>query len=441
MQIHGWGRYPSIQANLYEPDGSYPLGQLLAYLDPPVIARGAGKSYGDSALNADIISSRYLDNFISFDTDSGVISAQAGLTLEQILDITIPKGWFLPVVPGTKFVSLGGAIASDVHGKNHHVDGSFSEFVTNLTLMLASGEVVQCSASHNAEIFAATCGGMGLTGIILDATVRLQPISTTLIEQTAISSKSLAETFELFESHHHHKYSVAWLDCIATGSQLGRSILFLSEHKKAQRSDPGTSLDLVHDKPFKLSVPVTSPAFLLNKTTMRLFNNSYYRLAGRKTKQQDIAYESCFFPLDRILNWNKLYGSKGFLQYQFVIPYAAGFSGITEVLREVTATGKGSFLCVLKKFGKGNANYLSFPIEGYTLTLDFKYQDSLFPLLDKLDAIVLHHGGRLYCAKDARMNEQTFKKSYCRWEEFAEVKERLDPQHRFSSLQSTRLGL
>jgi len=174
---------------------------------------------------------------------------------------------------------------------------------------------------------------------------------------------------------------------------------------------------------------------------MGLFNKTYYKLAGRKTTQQDIEYEPYFFPLDRILNWNRLYGSKGFLQYQFVIPDAAGFAGVSEVLKEVTATGKGSFLCVLKKFGKSNANYLSFPTEGYTLTLDFKYQDSLFPLLDKLDEIVLHHGGRLYFAKDARLDEKTFKKSYPHWEKFAQVKQQVDPLRRFSSLQSQRLGI
>ncbi len=357
----------------------------------------------------------------------------SGVSLEKILQLVVPLGWFLPVLPGTRFVTVGGAIASDVHGKNHHRDGSFSEFVNSLRLMLASGEVINCSKTENTDIFHATCGGMGLTGVIIDCNLQLVALGSVQIRQRSLVAENLQQVFQHFESHTESHYSVAWLDCMASGAALGRSVFFHGEHQQDNERNAGKGLSV--------SVPFSTPAILLNKYTIGAFNSCYFALHKRLSATQPIHYEKFFFPLDRIKNWNRLYGRRGFLQYQFVVPTEVAFVAITEILGEVVKSGKGSFLSVLKKLGPANANTLSFPIEGYTLALDFKVEKSLFPLLDRLDAIVLANRGRLYLAKDARMSEHTFKQAYPLWEQFMAVRDKIDPQQLFGSLQSQRLGL
>jgi len=435
MKIHSWGRYPSIESDIDEPASFQSLGQILQLHDQQqtLIGRGAGRSYGDSALADHLISSRFFDNFISFNETTGEINCGAGVTLDQILRLSVPKGWFIPVLPGTKFVTIGGAIASDIHGKNHHVDGCFSTFVKSIKLMLASGETVLCNNSKRKNLYRASCGGMGLTGIILNAKLQLIPIDSAFILQKTLVARNLDEIFLLFEENHQSSYSVAWLDCMASGKNLGRSILLLGEHSNQDNLT-------LHDS-FSVSAPRYSPSFLLNKHSMRAFNGSYFNLNKWRKKDKLLHYESYFFPLDRIHRWNRLYGGKGFLQYQFVIPSALAKEGITSVLNECIANGKGSFLTVLKKLGAQNDNFLSFPIEGYTLTLDFKFEQSLLPLLDTLDEIVLAHGGRIYLAKDARMGTSTFKQSYPNWQNFIKVRKQVDPNGLFESLQSQRLGL
>ncbi len=439
MEAIGWGRYPKTTAELVEPADSRSLQKLVASekKSAPCIARGAGRSYGDSALSAQLIGSRFLDSFLELDEVARTLRCGAGIRLGDILRVCIPRGLFLPVLPGTKEVTVGGAIAADVHGKNHHRDGTFCEHVTQLTLALATGEIISCSEQENKELFRATCGGMGLTGIVVDATLSLAPIESSYIEQRSLIAPNLRACFELIEDNADSMYSVAWLDCLARGDSLGRSVLFVGEHAQARnrRSDRkavGRS---------RISVPFATPAFLLNRTTMKLFNRSYFGLQGLKEGKSTLDYDSYFFPLDGIANWNRLYGSRGFLQYQFVMPGDAALDGITSVLDNISRLGKGSFLTVLKKFGEQNSNLLSFPRSGYTLALDFKHEATLFPLLDELDRIVLDHGGRLYLAKDARMSEETFKASYPNWEEFVAIKKEIDPNNRFASLQSNRLGL
>lgn len=435
MEVSGWGRFPKASAEILEPVDSLSLKKLLLAQkkSDSLICRGAGKSYGDSALADRIILSRFLDNFLALDEDAGTIRCGAGVSLEAILKLCITRGWFPKVVPGTKFVSVGGAIAADVHGKNHHGDGSFCDHVQNFSLMLASGEIVTCSALENSELFHATCGGMGLTGIIIDATILLEKISSTSITQQSLVADNLKQCFELLEDNNESKYSVAWLDCLARGDKLGRSLVFLGEHGKEgelsykSRRGPG--------------VPFSTPALLLNKFTMSAFNQAYFSLKKKAKAETTTNYDSYFFPLDNIGNWNRLYGSKGFLQYQFVIPTDAALEGIEQVLKKVSDAGKGSFLSVIKKLGAQNKNLLSFPKPGYTLALDFKREKSLFPLLDELDTIVSDHGGRLYLAKDARMSEAVFKAGYPDWEKFLQIKDRVDPSGTFASLQSSRLGL
>jgi decaprenylphospho-beta-D-ribofuranose 2-oxidase len=450
MTFSGWGRYPRLESRLIEPISTFEIEKSLGgsgQWGPSIIARGAGRSYGDSALAETLVSTRYLDNFSSLTTSEHghtVLRCASGMSLEKVLETIIPKGLFLPVLPGAKAVTVGGAIAADVHGKNHHIDGSFCDHVESMQVLLATGEIINCNRNAYSELFHATCGGMGLTGIILDAAIKLVPMPSLDIAQRTLVADNLQDCMELMDEHHESKYSVAWIDCLASGAAQGRSVLYLGEHvdeKDAREKSKSGRKGLRAIKRSELKIPFDAPSFLLNKYTMMGFNSAYFALQKNRIAPKRIDYDAFFFPLERLRNWNRLYGSKGFLQYQLAVPPESAYACVSAVLSCASQAGKGSFLSVLKKFGKANNNLLSFPIEGYTLALDFKYEDSLFPLLDKLDAIVLAHGGRLYLAKDARMSKACFRQSYAQWERFAELKQKLDPRGQFSSLQSRRLGL
>lgn len=398
-----------------------------------MIPRGAGRSYGDSALAARVLSSRYLDDFISLDRRALTIRCGAGITLAEILRVCVPQGLFLPVLSGTKTVTIGGAIAADIHGKNHHVDGSFCDHIERFTLLLPSGETAVCSPTENIEYFQATCGGMGLTGMILDATISLKKVPSAFISAQSIPTTNLEESLALLRQHNDKQYVVAWVDCLAKASALGRGVIHLGSHSETGK--------LEHRSKRKLSVPFTTPGFLLNRYTMGGFNQLYYARHRFKKSVNSVYYDDYFFPLDSLKGWNRLYGSEGFLQYQFVLPDDAAESGLRETLETVSQSGKGSFLAVLKRFGPANANWLSFPSEGVTLTLDFKYEPDLLPLLDRLDEIVLAAGGRHYLAKDARMSAAVFRQGYPNWHQFKALKDRIDPAGTLGSLQSDRLGL
>lgn len=439
MKLHSWGRYPVTKTVVTKPRNSREMIELLAATRLSTgsafegIARGLGRSYGDSALAAKVVTTRQLDQFLAFDEATGHLTCAAGVSLDAILQVFTRRGWFPPVVPGTRFVTVGGAISSDVHGKNHHVDGSFAQHVQSLRLLLADGSVVNCSLTENNTLFHAVCGGMGLVGIILDATISLRQVPGSAVQQRTRRGNNLAHVMELFESNMETTYSVAWLDCLAKGDALGRSLLFLGEHAADGRyKAPGSG---------GISVPFSTPSVLLNRFSMGLFNTLYFNRPVNTSSEQRIEVGNYFFPLDGIGHWNRLYGSKGFVQYQFVVPNESAYTAISTVLKRSSAAGKGSFLSVLKKFGPGNDNLLSFPIQGYTLAMDFKWETSLLPLLDELDRIVLDHDGRLYLAKDARMSEATFKNSYHRWEEFAAIRASTGADKVFNSLQSRRLGL
>ncbi|WP_226662620.1 FAD-binding oxidoreductase [Microbulbifer aggregans] len=397
-----------------------------------LIGRGLGRSYGDSALAHTTLHSLYLDHFRFFDKKIGLLRCSSGTTLASILELIIPEGWFLSVTPGTKFVTVGGAVASDVHGKNHHLDGCFSEFVESIKLATPNG-VVECSRNQNASLFYATCGGMGLTGLILEVEIRLKRVPSSFIDATTIKTKNLEETVEILEENHSSTYSVAWIDCLTTGSGLGRSLVMLGEHTKEG--------GLVVGKKAKLSVPFDMPDFFLNGLTMQAFNSAYYHRMTKVRSHAIVHYEPYFYPLDGILNWNRLYGAGGFLQYQFVIPKEAGIEGLSAILSRLSASKKGSFLAVLKMFGTENCNHLSFPLGGYTLALDLKLSREVLSLLDELDEIVVAYGGRVYLAKDARMSKEVFRKSYPRWEKFSELRRQWGAHKHFNSTQSQRLGL
>ena len=434
MHLSGWGRYPSAEASILAPRDAGSIKRILQnVVGPRIIPRGAGRSYGDSALATKVLSSRYLNHFITLDTDALTICAGAGATLAEILRLCVPLGLFLPVLSGTKYVSLGGAIAADIHGKNHHVDGSFCDHIDSFTLLLPNGGTIVCSQTENADLFRATCGGMGLTGIILDAAISLKKVPSAFIEALSVPAANLEESLALLQHYNKNQYVVAWIDCLAKGSALGRGIIHLGSH-----SETG---GLQHKRKRRLSVPFTTPGFLLNRHAIGGFNQLYYARHRLTRSVKSVYYDDYFFPLDRINGWNRLYGAAGFLQYQFVLPDYSAEAGLRETLNTISRAGKGSFLAVLKRFGPANANLLSFPKEGVTLTLDFKYEPDLLPLLDRLDEIVLAAGGRHYLAKDARMSAAAFRHGYPRWHQFKAIKDQIDPNGILGSLQSERLGL
>jgi FAD/FMN-containing dehydrogenase len=434
MELAGWGQYPRINSELVTPLSQQEvIEDITKGTQPSLIARGLGRSYGDSSLASRVISTQYLNHFLQFDEHQGLLTCSAGVSLADILSTFVPKGWFLPVTPGTKYVTVGGAISSDVHGKNHHLEGCFSDHVRSLKIATVSDGILECSRELRPDLFRATCGGMGLTGIIVEATFQLKPINSAFVSEITLKARNLEEILYLLDAHQDATYSVAWIDCLASGGSLGRSLLMLGEH----HSEGG--LNLASRRGF--SIPIDMPSFLLNRYSIQVFNALYYARIQQSESRRITHYESFFYPLDSISHWNRLYGKKGFVQYQFVLPKTAGAKAMTEILQRISHSKRGSFLAVLKAFGKSNDNYLSFPLEGYTLALDFKLENGLFSLLDELDHIVLNHGGRLYLTKDARMSEKTFKQGYSQWEAFVQVRMAYQAHHTFHSLQSRRLGL
>lgn len=431
MLLHGWGRYPRTDCDITFPASEIECAQSLGR--SPVIARGMGRSYGDSSLGDLVVSTRYMDHFRSFDPATGVLSCAAGVTLGDLQRTFVPRGWFPAVTPGTSFVSVGGAIASDVHGKNHHRDGTFTNHVLEIEVLLGDGRRVKASRTHNEDLFHATCGGMGLTGIILEVQLQLRRLPSSRIVQTTLKLPNLDSALEAFEVHAQSTYSVAWIDCTARGPKLGRSVLFLGEHD--------TEGPLDYRERTRLSVPMEAPSWVAGSTMLRGFNALYYARAHSAASTRRVSLANYFHPLDSILDWNRLYGSQGLLQHQFVLPQASAAPGLRKILDRIAASGCGSFLAVLKKFGAANENLLSFPLDGYTLALDFKAGDRELELLDTLDDIVLDHGGRIYLAKDARMTPQMFQAGYPRWHEFETVRARWNAHGHFASRQSRRLGL
>lgn len=403
--IANWGLYPSMKVNEYEPISIEEFRQAVLSTNK-IIARGNGRCYGDASLQNDVISTRKWNKFIEFDRERGFIEVEAGVLLAEILEVSVPAGFFLPVTPGTKFITVGGAIASDVHGKNHHVDGCFSEHVVYFDLMIESGEVVRCSRDENRELFWATIGGMGLTGVILSARFLLTKIETAYIRNEAIQAKNLDEIFELFEESESWTYTVAWLDCLQKGESLGKSIMLRGEHATLDELPPKLKKKpLKLKKKPKLNIPFFFPNFVLNPWSIKIFNWLYFNKQIKKHVKNIVDYDQFFYPLDMVHNWNRIYGKNGFIQYQFVIPKENGLEGMREILKTIAESGNGSFLVVLKLFGENNPNaYNSFPKPGYTLALDFKVNNGLKKLIENLDLIVEAYGGRIYRTKDAMSN-------------------------------------
>lgn len=431
MILSGFGNYPKINANIYSADK---LSSIQSFIQKNrFIARGLGRSYGDSALYENVFSTDRLRYILDFDPQKGIVTCEAGVSLKELIETFVPKGWFLGVVPGTQFVTVGGAIASDIHGKNHHIKGCFSEFVICLQLLLPNGEKVICSRNENSELFYATCSGMGLTGIILAAKIQLIPITSSAIKKTTIKAKNLDEILILLKENQNASYSVAWIDCMTRGPNFGRSLLFLGEHAETR------SLHLTKKK--NISIPFFGPSFLLNRFTISVFNALYYSQARQNRSEMEVDLVNYFFPLDSIINWNRLYGKNGFLQYQFVLPEESSRQGIKEILKKIADYGGGSFLSVLKLLGNENLNYLSFPMSGYTLALDFKIESKLFEFLNQLDNMVEGYQGRVYLTKDARMSRTFFESTYPKLEKFKNKLAEISALKKIISLQAQRLGI
>ena len=427
-----WGVYPKISCEIFKFNNIKELKNIIETHNH-LIPCGYGRSYGDSALSEKIIQTRQKNYFLDFNEESGLLSVQAGVLLSEIIEHFAPRGWFLKVTPGTKLITIGGAIASDVHGKNHHIEGCFSESVEEFKIMLSDGKIKTCTKENTPELWKATCGGMGLTGVILEAKIYLKKINSKHINQTTIKTKNLKETFEAFEEYSNSPYSVAWIDCLAEGDNIGRSLLMVGDF-----ADDG---DLDYTLKQRKSIPFDFPKFALNKYSVKAFNYFYYNTVKEKILKQKVDIDTFFYPLDTIGHWNRIYGKSGFTQYQFILPKEVSYEGLKEILSTISNSGKGSFLTVLKLYGKENKNYLSFPMEGYSLALDFKIESGLFEFLDKLDKIVIKYNGRIYLTKDARVSKEVFEIGYPEIKQFRKIRKEYEMDKKFNSFQSRRVEI
>lgn len=408
-ELSGWGRYPKIKTKELIPQSESELLEILRHSES-FIPRGNGRSYGDSAINKNLtVTMTRMNRFLEWNQENGELVAESGVLIADIIDTFLPRGWFPYVTPGTKFVTLGGAIACDVHGKNHHKDGSFGNFVNWIEIFNNKNEVVRCSPDKNSELFHWTIGGMGLTGVIIRCSIQLKKVESGWIKQHTVVNNDLNETLQSFYEHKEATYSVAWIDCLAKGKSFGRSILMLGEH--AHKNE----VDAKHDKypkrkNKKITLPLDAPSFILNNLTVSIFNKLYFNLSKNK-KSSYVDWDTYFYPLDSIGDWNRMYGKNGFFQFQCVLPREVSKQGYTKILSTIQNKSSGTFLAVLKDFGLGNG-HLSFPREGLTLALDFKASQKNIEVGNELIDIVNSLGGSFYLAKDAIMNSSQFNNDF-----------------------------
>ena len=435
--VSNWSNYPSVKT---DENSFSTISQFNELMEENSLfsIRGLGRCYGDASLSNHIISTLKFDRIIDFDLERGIFECEPGISLASILEVIVPKGWFLPVTPGTKYITIGGAVASDVHGKNHHSEGSFSAHIIEMDVITSLGKIT-CNSLINSDLFKASCGGMGLTGLISRVRFKLKKIETAFIRQVQIKAANLDEILDLFEQYRESTYTMAWIDCLKGGDSFGRSILMSGEHAlPADLPSIKPSNLLIKPAKLKLAIPFYFPSFALNTLSIKAFNFLYYAKNFKKESNSIVSYDPFFYPLDAITGWNKMYGKKGFVQYQFVLPIENGKAGLVDILAKIRKKGMGSFLAVLKLFGK-QESLIAFPMEGYTLALDFPIKKGLFEFLDELDKIVLDYGGRLYMTKDARMKADIFWKSYSHAAEFLQIINQYNPVQQFQSSLSERL--
>jgi decaprenylphospho-beta-D-ribofuranose 2-oxidase len=438
MRLEGWGRHPRAECRVLRPRDEAGLRRALA--EGPAIARGNGRAYGDSALQPRCtLDMRGFDRMLDFDPASGRLTAEAGVILGDVIAAFLPRGWFPAITPGTKFVSLGGMLAADVHGKNHHRDGSMRACVDWVEVMGPDGRVTRLTPGS--EGFDWTLGGMGLTGVILRSAIRLARVETGWIRQTTIPAADLDAVMEGFEASAGAHYSVAWIDCLSPAPALGRSLLMLGEHAMRDELAPAQrAAPFAVPRRRALRVPADAPAFLLSGPLIRAFNALYHARGSRASGTRLVDWDGYFYPLDALLGWNRIYGRRGFVQFQCALPLAASRAGLAAMLARIAATGQGAFLAVLKRFGPG-AGRFSFPMEGYTLALDFPVNPHSLALMAELDRIAIDHGGRFYLAKDARLTAESLRAADDRAEVFAAMRRAAGLDRSFASVQSERLAL
>jgi FAD/FMN-containing dehydrogenase len=443
--LSGWGRYPSVETVLLKPDSIPALAECLApQRTTTTIARGLGRSYGDAAINGsgDTVSVERLNRILAVDYETGHVVCEPGVTIEDLIVKFLPAGWFPLVVPGTKFVTVAGAIASDIHGKNHHRNGSFVNCIVSFQLITANGTNIFCSREENATLFWATVGGMGLTGFISQIEMKLERVESAYINQKTIKTRDLDETLEAFERlEPGYQYSVAWIDCLAKKQKLGRGIVIfgnsaeMNELNQKQYRQP-----FQVSNAFELSVDFEVPSYLMNKVSIGAFNEIFWSSHFGKEKECIVPYNRFFFPLDRVHSWNRLYGKKGFVQYQCVMPFDGGRENLIKMLEITARYGMSSFLCVLKRLGP-EQGLLSFPKPGYTITFDMPVKPGLFDLIAEFDALLMQSDGRVYLAKDSYLNAQQFQRMYPKWDLWMDIKQKIDPSGILRSTLSDRLGL
>jgi decaprenylphospho-beta-D-ribofuranose 2-oxidase len=442
QRLSGWGNLAAERSPVYQPERLADLQGTIQSHGATLISRGLGRSYGDAAINAGgVVSHLRLNRLLAFDEQRGIVECEAGVTFDDLLRVALPRGFFPSVTPGTKHVTVGGAIAADVHGKNHHVDGSFADCLLSFRLLTASGEMLHCSRTENAPVFWATLGGMGLTGALVDARFQLRPAASAFLTADYQRSADLDATLEAFaQGDAQYRYSVAWIDCLARGRSLGRSVLMRANPTPAAELPAGITQPLALQSRYRKQVPCYLPNLILNSWSVRAFNAIYYRRHGDRRAVVD--YDSFFYPLDSVEHWNRIYGRRGFLQYQAAFPAENSRAGLIGLLEAIAASRQASFLAVLKTFGPANQGLLSFPVAGSTLAVDLPNTGpAVMDLLNELDQIVIRHSGRVYLAKDVRLSRGAFDAMYPRADEFRRVKAALDPEGRFDSALARRLGL
>lgn len=437
INLTGWGRTSGGAMTACRPERVSELRERVREgpADGGRIAYGAGRAYGDAALNSQgrVILTRRLNRMLAFDDDSGLLEAEPGVTFNDLLAVFLRRGWLVPATPGTAFATLGGAVANDIHGKNHDRVGSFGDHLTWIDLMLPSGEIVRTTDSERPELFRATIAGLGLTGVIVGIGLRLMRVPSSAVRVRERRCRDLdAFLAALAEARQRATYSVGWIDGLAKGRELGRGLL--------EEAEPAS--EAVPDTPQRARrVPMDAPGSLLNPITIGLFNAAYYRRVPVGGRERIVPYRRFLYPLDAISDWNRIYGRGGFFQFQCVLPDASAPRGIRLLLEEIAGSGRASFLAVLKTLGAEGRGYLSFPMRGYTLALDFPRRGGVEDVLRRLERLTLDHGGRIYLAKDAVLSPEGFRAMYPKLPEFQAVLDAIDPKQRLNSDMARRLKI
>lgn len=437
INLTGWGRTSGGAMTACRPERVSELRERVREgpADGGRIAYGAGRAYGDAALNSQgrVILTRRLNRMLAFDGESGLLEAEPGVTFNDLLAVFLPRGWLAPATPGTAFATLGGAVANDIHGKNHDRVGSFGDHLTWIDLMLPSGEIVRTTDSERPELFRATIAGLGLTGVIVGIGLRLMRVPSSAVRVRERRCRDLdAFLAALAEARQRATYSVGWIDGLAKGRELGRGLL--------EEAEPAS--EAVPDTPQRARrVPMDAPGSLLNPITIGLFNAAYYRRVPVGGRERIVPYRRFLYPLDAISDWNRIYGRGGFFQFQCVLPDASAPRGIRLLLEEIAGSGRASFLAVLKTLGAEGRGHLSFPMRGYTLALDFPRRGGVEDVLRRLERLTLDHGGRIYLAKDAVLSPEGFRAMYPKLPEFQAVLDAIDPEQRLNSDMARRLKM